>query len=312
MARFNKLVLTIALVCLVSEAALAQGYSVRPRKLQPGVVTTIRDANVDDATLDQTRPFTELLSVVRPQGWSPNFDPTTETLLEKATKVSFQREIWSLEFSFKPLRVINVGGQGIWYLVYFVRNNAEFRAPSLTAEKSIEIRGTQKPVRFVPSFILQAHGLNRAYRDHVRPDVVSMIATKERVTSGQLHDSASISRAPIPVSTSTADRRVWGVATWDNVDSRADFISVFVQGLTNAYRWTPPRAGYQPRNIREQDVVKSKALELNFWRGGDAIDLHDNEIQFGIPLYPDEPARQQEVLETYKLEKPLAYRWVYR
>lgn len=311
MASSYRFVCAILLSVLGIQIAAAQS-DIRPRQLAPGVLTTIRDADFDDATLDETRQFTELLSVLNPRAWSPNFDPTTETLLEKATKVSFQRRIWSLEFSFKPLRVIRVGGEDIWYLVYAVRNNSEVRAPALTAEKSIEIRGAREPVRFIPSFVLQAHGLRQAYRDHIRPEVVALIAAKERVTRGQLHDSATISREPIPVSTPTSDKAVWGVATFDNVDPAADLISVFVEGLTNAYRWTPPPKGYDPNDPREQDLVQSKTLQLNFWRGGDAVDLHDNEVQYGIPLYPDEPARQQQVLDTYKLEKPLKHRWIYR
>lgn len=313
MAILNKLVLGLVTVAVVSEVALAQTTSERPRKLAPGVITTIRDANIDDATVDATREFAELLSVARPPEWTPNFDPTTETLLEKAKNVSFQREIWSLEFGFKPLRVINVGGQNIWYLIYFVRNVGEVRSATTTANTSIEITGQKKAVRFIPSLVLQAHDLNRAYRDAWRPDVVSMIAAKERVTRGQLHDSVSISRLRIPISTPTADKRVWGVAIWDNVDPRADYISVFVHGLTNAYRWEPPKDGYKKgMDLREQDTVQSKALQLNFWRGGDDVGLHDNEMTFGIPLYPDQPSRQQEVLDAYKLDKPIRHRWGYR
>lgn len=312
MAFLKKLSLTLAILTFISEAGLAQGYtSAPPRKLAPGVITTVRDAYIDDATLDATTEFTELLVRARPPAWTPNFDPTTETLLEKAKRVSFQREVWSLEFGFKSLRVINVGGENIWYLVYFVRNNGEVRVASAEDGK-IEIKGSQKPVRFVPSFVLQAHDRQRAYQDRARPDVLNLIAEKERVTRGPLLDSASMSRTPIPVSTPTADRRVWGVAVWDDVDPRADFISVFVHGLTNAYRWQPPEDGYDPGDISEQDVVKSKALQINFWRGGDAIDLNDNEIQLGVPTYPDDPVRQQDVLATYKLEKPVQHRWVYR
>jgi len=312
MARLNKLLL-VALVCLLGEAVYGQSALTRPRKLGLGVIKTIRDVSIDDATLDSPREFSELISVVHPQEWKPNFDPTTDTLLEKAGRVSFQREIWSLEFGFKTLRVINVGGRDIWYFVYFVRNIGDTRVPSTTASKSIEIKGTKRELRFVPTFLLQAHDVKKAYCDQIRPEVVSKIAAKERVTHGRLHDSASISRIKIPVSSETVDRRVWGVATWEGVDPRADFISVFVEGLTNAYRWEPPKGGYKPTHDHlEQDLVRSKALQVNFWRGGDAIDLDDNEIWYGIPLYPDDLARQQKVLQIYKLNNPTEYQWVYR
>lgn len=315
MAYLNKRAFVALLfVGFVSSTLWAQGYtSERPRKLASGVITVIRDANIDDATVDQTREFTELTSVVRPPEWKPNYDPTTETLLEKAKKVSFQRDVWTLEFGFKPLRVIQVGGQDIYYLIYYVKNDGEVRSPSKKGT-SIEIAGTKKPVRFIPSFVMQAHDLKRAYRESSRPDVISTIAAKERVTRGALHDSFSVRQMDIPVSTPTADRRVWCVATFDNVDPRADYLSVFVGGLTNAYQWEPPAGGvYKPgQPAVEQDRVKSKILQLNFWRGGDSVDLNDNEMQYGIPIYSTEPARQQKVLETYKIDRPISYRWIYR
>ena len=298
------------LICLANNVWAQVQTHEAPRKLAPGVITTIKDASIDDATLESPRAFSELIAKVSPEDWNPNFDPKTQTLLEKAKKVSFQREVWTLEFGFKSLRVINVEGKPVWYLIYFVRNNGDVRYP-VRKDTTIEIESKSKPIRFVPSFVLQAHGLKRAYHDSIRPDVVAAIARKERVSRGKLHDSASVAREPIPLSTPTADRRVWGVATWDKVDARTDMISVFVHGLTNAYNWEAPKGGYKAGD-KEQDVVRSKALQLNFWRGGDDVDLHDNEILFGLPRYPNDAQRQADVLKTYQIDKPDRYRWVYR
>ena len=305
--RFTFALLTLA---LLSGPALAQDRSLGPRQLAAGVLTKVRDPNIDDAALDETREFSELLNFSKLPEWTPHFDPASETLLEKAKRVAFQREIWSLEFSFKSLRVINVEGKDVWYLIYVVRNNGEVRRAT-AADGKVEITGSQKPIRFVPTFILQSHDRRRAYRDRVLPEVLNRIAQKER-PSGTLYDSASLGKIKIPVSTPTSDKSVWGVATWDNVDPRSDYISVFVHGLTNAYRWNPPKAGYKPGDVKEQDRVATKALQINFWRGGDSVELRDDEFHLGLPSYPDDPVRQQEVLQTYKLEKPVRYRWVYR
>lgn len=290
----------------------AQGYTAeRTRKLAPGVVTVIRDANIDDAAIDETREFSELLSVLSPPDWTPNFDATTETLAEKAKKVGFQRKVWALEFGFKPLRSISVGGQNIYYLIYFVRNSGEARTPDKSGAID-QISGKAEPIRFIPSFAIQAHDRKRAYRESVRPDVVSMIASKERA-SRILHDSFSISRMDVPVSTSTKDRKVWGVAVWDNVDPKADFLSVFVGGLTNAYQWEPPKDGYdKTKTWAEQDTVKSKTLQLNFWRAGDDVAIKDEEIRYGLPIYPNDPERQQKIFEMYKVDQPIRHRWIYR
>ena len=306
-------ILTCFLICAISQQVVSAQTtsSEAPRKLVPGVITTIRDANIDDATLEAPREFSELLARVSPRDWQPNADAKTQTLLEKAKSISFQREIWSLEFGFKPLRIIDIDGTPVWYLIYFVRNTGEVRYPEAEVEK-ISIKSKSKPIRFIPTFVLQAHDLRKEYRDTVRPDVVSKIALKERATRGVLHDSASIARMEIPVSTPDADRRVWGVATFDKVDSRADLISVFVEGLTNAYQWEPPKDGYQGNGLREEDRVRSKALQLNFWRGGDDTDLNDGEFIYGIPLYPDDVARQTDVFRAYRIDRAHRYRWVYR
>ena len=296
---------------LAGQTARGQDRALPPRQLAPGVITTIKDATIDDDTSDGPREFTELLSVVRPRAWRPNFEPVSQTLLELARKVTFQREIWALEFGFKPLRIIRVGERDIWYLVYFVRNNGDTRSPHKNADRTYTLTNVSRTLRFIPTFVFESHGLRKAYHDRTLPEVVRMIAAKERVP-GDLHNSGSIGRVRIPVSTPTEDHRVWGVATWDNVDPRTDFISIFVQGLTNAYRWQPPADGYQPNAQVEQDQVLSKTLKLNFWRAGDAIDLHEGEIQFGIPLYPREPERQQEALEIYQIPKPVEYQWVFR
>lgn len=307
----NRLLSCFVICAVIQQCVHAQAYSnLSPRKLKPGVITTIRDASIDDATLEPTREFSELLSAVTPPDWQPNFDPKSETLLQKAKSVSFQRDIWSLEFGFKPLRVINVGGRPVWYLVYFVRNTGEVRFPVTNVEQ-IDIKSKPKPIRFIPSFVLQAHDIQRVYLDKIRPDVLRQIALKERVTRGALHDSSSIAQMDIPLSSPTADRRVWGVAVWDDVDARADLISVFAYGLTNAYEWEPPKSGYKAGK-QEQDIVRSKALQLNFWRGGDGVEVHDNELLYGIPLYPDDPARQDAVFKAYQIDRAHRHRWVYR
>jgi hypothetical protein len=296
-------------LCLVavgagSELARAQPVAAPARELGPGVIITIRDVLADHETIDPPRKFTELFKAVTPQAWKPNSAPTTQTLLEKASRVTFHRDVWSLEFNFKPLRVVNIDGIDVWYLVYFVRNNGETRSPKLAVGSKLQVEGTTRPVTFVPTFILRSNGLRQERYDRVLPEALRVIAAKERVP-GILHDSKSIAAKPIPVSSESADEGVWGVAMWDRIDPRTDFISVFVQGLTNAYR-------LQPSQDADNPTLLTKTLQLNFWRSGDEIRLSEKEIEFGLPLYPDEPLRQQQALDTYGMKKPLDYLWVFR
>ena len=87
----------------------------------------------------------------------------------------------------------------------------------------------------------------------------------------------------------------WGVAMWENIDPRVDFFSIYVAGLTNAYRWQDPPADYRPGQdpIAKGRKFVRKTLKLNFWRPGDEYEENEQEIRYGIPGEVD-------------------YEWVYR
>ncbi len=118
-----------------------------------------------------------------------------------------------------------------------------------------------------------------------------------------LHNTVEISRVNVPVSTETIDYSVWGVVMWEDVEPQIDFFSVYVQGLTNAYKVE------NGRHLR-------KTLQLNFWRPGDRwIDrgegTGEHEIRYGVPAYEDQ-AEQAEVLSKYGLKERVDHLWVYR
>ena len=88
----------------------------------------------------------------------------------------------------------------------------------------------------------------------------------------------------IPPSTADADRSVWGVATWEGVDPRTDRFSIYIHGLTNAYRWDDPAGAYQKGDPPAKGrTYQSQVLKLNFWRPSDTRYEHEDEIRFGIP-----------------------------
>ena len=154
----------------------------------------------------------------------------------------------------------------------------------------------------------------QAYLDQVLPEAVERIRMREDPRR-PLRNSVTIGDASIPVSTEYEDRSVWGVATWVGVDPRTDFFSVYVQGLTNAYRWQDPeaafRAGDPPGTGRR---LSQKTLQLNFWRPGDAIDPEESEIRFGMPNQTQVPPGKtvDPLLQLYRVQERVDYQWVYR
>ena len=135
--------------------------------------------------------------------------------------------------------------------------------------------GKGGPVRFVPSFVLESHDLTadgqpieKAYLDRVIP--AAMAAIRARETRGQsLLNSAEMAEQDLPPSDGRTDNRVWGVATWTDVDPRIDFFSVYVGGLTNAYRWARPGRGLQARRpARQRPRVHPQDAAAQFLASG--------------------------------------------
>jgi len=77
------------------------------------------------------------------------------------------------------------------------------------------------------------------------------------------------------------DPGVWAVAIWENVNPNIDYVSVQIQGLSNAYRLKDP----------EKKTSFAKTLQLNFWRPGDAVGQQRDDLTYGVPLVDD--AREQ-------------------
>ena len=261
-----RLVSLAALLILPAGIATAQNTP-RTRQLAPGVLTTIPPGLAPEDTVS-THDVVEIRA--NPAlAWKPEYLAASDTLVGMSSAMKFRREIWGLEFSFKPLRMIEVGGRKVWYLVYRVRNTGATLVPT-AGEGGVysATPGQGEPRRFVPEFVLESHDrapdgkrVQRSYLDRIIPAAVAAISQRE--TPGRmLLNSVEMAQQPIPVSDGRIDRGVWGVATWTDVDPRIDFFSVYVGGLTNAYRWEDAPGAYRPgdppgrgRQLRPQDAA---------------------------------------------------------
>ncbi|MEM7476210.1 MAG: hypothetical protein AAF483_14540 [Planctomycetota bacterium] len=278
------------------------------RKLAPGVLQVIEPATESGETAEGP---VDLPLVGDPRNkdiiWEPAFDPKSMTLMEKSKQIVFRKEVYCLEFAFKPVRMINVNGKLVWYLLYRVNYKGGDLKPVPEPDKyQNEVFGVPQAVsaewvRFIPTFKLDSLGLGKVYMDRVVPGALEAIAAKERVGKPIL-DTLQMQRAKLLISSPTRDNSVWGVATWANVDPRIDFFAVAIQGLTNAQKLE-----------LDQNKIKylQKTLVLHFSRPGDTIRELDDIIRFGIPALKD-PERQKYVLSQYGQEERLDYLWEYR
>jgi hypothetical protein len=275
--------------------AASAGAQQPSRQLAPGVLTVI-PVEAEEEEL-ATGPIA--LPEIPGKDWMPELTAKSDTIFERAKLITLRRGVWNLEFAFKPLRTITVDvpqASGrmerklIWYLVYRVKNVGYHMEPDPKIDSfghtTYEVKEVNRSVRFFPSFILETHDLdqNTSYLDRVIPAAIDPIREKEKIDT-PLYHSANISQQNIPWSEPPADESVWGVAMWEDVDPRVDFLSIFVKGLTNAYDYrqdTDPAVPGEPPSR-----FKMKTLQLNFWRPSDDRN-EDAEIRYGVPKSADQ------------------------
>lgn len=295
----------------------------KPRVFAPGVLTTIPV----DLHPEETVSAHEIIELRanKQLDWEPKLSSKTRTLFSRAEEARYRRDVWCLEFSFKPLRMIWVdlpkAGGGtektlVWYLVYQVRNTGQTLKPTDPSVLQENFDTAPAPVRseqgrqFIPHFVLEGHELNiggqrlyRAYLDRVIPAALEPIRRRE-VPGRDLHTSVSIVKQPIPAAGERDAEGVWGVAMWQGVDPDLDFFSVYVRGLSNAYQWADTPDAYQLGDApgKGRNFVR-KTLHLCFWRPGDRFLEHESEVHFGAPLGKE---------SLYGVDEGVAHRWIYR
>jgi hypothetical protein len=287
------------------------------KRLAPGIETTV-PVHLDAEETYAKHELVDITRGVPDLAWTPNFLPKSRTLFEMAKSTTIHRTIWNLEFTFKPLRMIRVDvpqkdgtmdNKLIWYMVYRVKNNGGHLKPRLrdkdeqgeAAEGATPItlpKGTYavdkvnevllpfavKPstgLKFFPMFTLETQDDQKTtgLKDHIVPTAVPAIQRRED-RNRSLLNSVEIGQTTVQLSTEQIDKSVWGIVTWEDVNPKTDYFSVYISGLTNAYRWkddpakvtadSPPGAG--------RTFVR-RHLKLSFWRPGDEYLQHEDEVR---------------------------------
>ncbi|MEI7781226.1 MAG: hypothetical protein WCJ18_04780 [Planctomycetota bacterium] len=272
-------------------AATPDGF----RRLTSGVLTVIPA----DTSADDTMQRGDILEITRgrtDRTWTPKRDAIGGTLVEQAKNRTYPRDVWCLEFAFKPPRLIDddlpvadlkMKRKRLWYLLYRVKNVGVRRTVASKDNPNQFTRETfEAPIRFLPHFVLESiEGLSKAegavdyrgYLDRMVPPAIEPIRSREGITE-RLHDSASMVETEI----APGEER-WGVAVWEDVDPRIDYFSIFVRGLTNAIRWrlneNAAFAADDPPGVGTDHALES--LRLDFWRPGDEHDAIEGEVRIG-------------------------------
>lgn len=163
------------------------------------------------------------------------------------------------------------------------------------------------PHRFIPIFKLQSHDpetRGKEWLDQIVPLAKEAIYRREQppcpieefyntVEIADFKDKKDNNKAGIPLSIGRIDRPVWGYVTWiggvppkpaaNEIDPRLDFFSIYIWGLTNAYRWQDVPGAYKPGDPPGKGRrMEQKVLRLNFSRLGDEYLQREEEIKLGI------------------------------
>ncbi|MDR1484091.1 MAG: hypothetical protein LBT09_04625 [Planctomycetaceae bacterium] len=155
--------------------------------------------------------------------------------------------------------------------------------------------GKDRAIQFIPQFILasdrvvlntlsdinpetgkavfKAEEEQQVYVDRFLPLAIPVVMRREGMKSTP-ETSVSISNKQLK-----SGEDYWGVAMWVDVDPRINKFSVYVSGLTNAYKWEDvDQKNITPGGGRK---MERKVLKTNWWRKGDKYSIDNDQFQSG-------------------------------
>jgi hypothetical protein len=152
--------------------------------------------------------------------------------------------------------------------------------------------GNSEAIRFVPQFILATDRLVLGSEASTDPEtgktewktdttVVAYVDSVHPLALRKIKDREKMEAMPettvsIKDKTIAPGQEFWGVAMWTDVDPRINEFSIFVCGLTNAYKWSN-----NMEEKGEERSIKCRVLKLDWLRTGDAKSLNESQISFG-------------------------------
>jgi len=206
------------------------------------------------------------------------------TLAATATgpELNAQSDLWVLETTFKPMRMIWVDvvdaktkvkeRKLIWYLVYKAVSRPLPRRNAASDVAPVNKFDAVPTPLFVPEFTLVTNDNNRQniYPDVILPEAQAAIARRERLV---VKNSVEIVSEIPPVTSfdAKAEKAVYGVVMWERVKSTTDFFTVFMTGFSSGYKMGEGPNG-EPLTLR-------RTIIQEFWRPGDRFEQGEQEIR---------------------------------
>ena len=316
---FSLIRLTLVCFVLSPSLVLAQLNLATPRSLAPGVL------HVFPSQIEARDSFSFPMAMpgLDPKEYAGNFSSKVQSLHGQTRDVIFFRNVWQYEFATLGLRQIRLAfraadgstvNKHYWYMVYRVRDfgkSLSYEQVKQSAvfeyvkhELKIDAAKTQRdltPQRFNPQlelrgWVADASGAYEqvSYRDQYLPLVAKEIQKLED-PARRLFDKLEIGDVEVPLAQNESDPGVWGVAVWEGVNPHVNYVSVFVRGITNAYRLVVA--------ADKKIGLVHKTLQLNYWRPGDSAEQEKDFVDAGIPLV-DLPEQQIAITRRYDLPGP--------
>jgi hypothetical protein len=271
-----------AVKVVAAAPAKAAGEKTPFRRLAPGVMVSIDPAPQESETFSR-HDINEVLAGGRKLPW--------------AKDVAFRHDVFNLQFSFKPVRMMQVdipqtNGQMqrelIWYMVYSITNAGKTMHPVADADGTYKIESVDQKTQFIPKFYLEGYRTRddmekkkggMVFDERVLPVAVAQIRQREDPARRFLNTGEMCREIAV-------GDTVWGIVTFEKVNLNIRWFSIYVQGLTNAYQWVDDPSQFQDPNqvwVGKGRRMSLKTLKLNFWRPADEVNPHEEEIRFGMP-----------------------------
>lgn len=263
------------------------------------------------SALTATTIFSTALSLPEPSFSAPAAGVELKApILSTADERNRQPDIWVMEITLRPLRLVRVElpdlkndttkERLVWYLCYKAVNRPiEVKASTVDLSPTDKILA-QKTQVFVPEFTLVTDDTDPkiSYIDRVMPAAQPAINKKER---GVYLNSIEVVGPVPPVVPydKPAGEEIRGVAMWRGVDPAADRLTLYMTGFSNGYVVT--------KAPDDTEMVWRKTLIQQFWRPGDSIDQDEREIHYsGKPEWDycyRAPGNQSKILRWKDWEK---------